>query len=177
MLVNENQLNLADKKARDYLAQQMEKYFFGSSVNVAAGYPPSRSRPPRVRTDPGLCDATADRNRLQSRGSRNSCFRTAASSVELQLLRCVRLQPKYGHGPARKCCRSARARWISRRSTCRQLRRQPTFRRAQQASALDYLFWLGTNRDTLWRNTSSASKGPGQAANRARAFRAAAKSK
>ena len=43
MLVNENQLNLADKKARDYLAQQMEKYFFGSGVDVAAGYtPPSQ---------------------------------------------------------------------------------------------------------------------------------------
>ena len=43
MLVNENQLNLADKKARDYLAQQMEKYFFGSGADVAAGYtPPSQ---------------------------------------------------------------------------------------------------------------------------------------
>ena len=40
MLVNENQLNLADKKARDYLVQQMEKYFFGSGAAVAAGYTP-----------------------------------------------------------------------------------------------------------------------------------------
>ena len=40
MLVNENQLNLADKKARDYLARQMEKYFFGSGADVAAGYTP-----------------------------------------------------------------------------------------------------------------------------------------
>ena len=40
MLVNENQLNLADKKARDYLVQQMEKYFFGSGADVAAGYTP-----------------------------------------------------------------------------------------------------------------------------------------
>jgi Fe-S cluster biosynthesis and repair protein YggX len=40
MLVNENQLSLADKKARDYLAQQMEKYFFGSGADVAAGYIP-----------------------------------------------------------------------------------------------------------------------------------------
>ena len=38
MLVNENQLNLSDKKARDYLVQQMEKYFFGSGADVAAGY-------------------------------------------------------------------------------------------------------------------------------------------
>ena len=40
MLVNENRLNLADKKARDYRAQQMEKYFFGSGTDVAAGYIP-----------------------------------------------------------------------------------------------------------------------------------------
>jgi len=37
MLVNENQLNLSDKKARDYLVQQMEKYFFGSGAVVATG--------------------------------------------------------------------------------------------------------------------------------------------
>jgi Fe-S cluster biosynthesis and repair protein YggX len=43
MLVNESRLNLADKKARDYLAQQMEKYFFSGGVDVAAGYvPPSQ---------------------------------------------------------------------------------------------------------------------------------------
>ena len=29
MLVNENRLNLADSRARKYLAQQMEKHFFG----------------------------------------------------------------------------------------------------------------------------------------------------
>lgn len=40
MLVNENQLNLADKKARDYLVQQMENHFFGSGADVAAGYTP-----------------------------------------------------------------------------------------------------------------------------------------
>jgi len=45
MLVNENQLNLSDKKARDYLAQQTEKYFFGSGADVAAGYiPPSQKK-------------------------------------------------------------------------------------------------------------------------------------
>ena len=34
---------LAYKKARDYLVQQMEKYFFGSGADVAAGYiPPSQ---------------------------------------------------------------------------------------------------------------------------------------
>jgi Fe-S cluster biosynthesis and repair protein YggX len=43
MRVNENQLNLADKKSRDYLAKQMEKYLFGSGAAVAAGFtPPSQ---------------------------------------------------------------------------------------------------------------------------------------
>ena len=47
MLVNENRLNLADKKARDYLAQQMEKYFFSGGADVAAGYvPPSQPSQP-----------------------------------------------------------------------------------------------------------------------------------
>lgn len=42
MLVNENRLNLADARARKYLATQMENYFFGGSVDQAAGYvPPS----------------------------------------------------------------------------------------------------------------------------------------
>jgi len=42
MLVNENRLNLADARARKYLAQQMESYFFGGQVDQAAGYvPPS----------------------------------------------------------------------------------------------------------------------------------------
>jgi Fe-S cluster biosynthesis and repair protein YggX len=42
MLVNENRLNLADARARKYLLQQMEKYFFGEGADVPAGYvPPS----------------------------------------------------------------------------------------------------------------------------------------
>jgi Fe-S cluster biosynthesis and repair protein YggX len=40
MLVNENRLNLADKKARDYLAQQMERHFFGTGADQAVGYVP-----------------------------------------------------------------------------------------------------------------------------------------
>ena len=44
MLVNEKQLNLADKKARDYLALQMEGYFFGSGADAAAGYTPPRRK-------------------------------------------------------------------------------------------------------------------------------------
>jgi Fe-S cluster biosynthesis and repair protein YggX len=38
MLVNENRLNLADRKARDYLVQQMENHFFGGGADVAAGF-------------------------------------------------------------------------------------------------------------------------------------------
>ncbi|MFN5340456.1 MAG: oxidative damage protection protein [Burkholderiales bacterium] len=42
MLVNENRLNLADLRARKYLAQQMENYFFSDDVDQPAGYvPPS----------------------------------------------------------------------------------------------------------------------------------------
>ena len=40
MLINENRLNLADPKARKYLAEQMEKHFFGSGADVAMGYVP-----------------------------------------------------------------------------------------------------------------------------------------
>ena len=42
MLVNENHLNLADAKARKYLAEQMEKHFFGGGADVAAGYVPQQ---------------------------------------------------------------------------------------------------------------------------------------
>jgi Fe-S cluster biosynthesis and repair protein YggX len=38
MLVNENRLNLADIKARQYLALQMENYFFGAGTQMPAGY-------------------------------------------------------------------------------------------------------------------------------------------
>eukprot|EP01032_Pedospumella_encystans_P020965 gene20965-23802_t len=40
MLVNENRLNLADQRARKYLATQMEKHFFGEGADAAAGYVP-----------------------------------------------------------------------------------------------------------------------------------------
>ncbi len=43
MLVNENRLNLADIKARKYLAEQMERHFFGAGAESASGYtPPSK---------------------------------------------------------------------------------------------------------------------------------------
>ena len=40
MLINENRLNLADPKARKYLAEQREKHFFGEGADTAAGYVP-----------------------------------------------------------------------------------------------------------------------------------------
>ena len=40
MLVNENRLNLADARARKYLATQLEAYFFGDGGDSAAGYVP-----------------------------------------------------------------------------------------------------------------------------------------
>ena len=42
MLVNENRLNLADARARQYLARQMESFLFGGEADKPAGYvPPS----------------------------------------------------------------------------------------------------------------------------------------
>ena len=44
MLVNENRLNLADASARQYLARQMDRYFFSEGAERPAGYvPPSAS--------------------------------------------------------------------------------------------------------------------------------------
>ena len=40
MLINENRLNLADDRARKYLATQMEKHFFGDGADAAVGYVP-----------------------------------------------------------------------------------------------------------------------------------------
>jgi Fe-S cluster biosynthesis and repair protein YggX len=44
MLINENRLNLADSQARKYLAEQMEKHFFGSGADVASGYVPPQEK-------------------------------------------------------------------------------------------------------------------------------------
>jgi Fe-S cluster biosynthesis and repair protein YggX len=43
MLVNENRLNLADPAARKYLAEQMERYFFGAGADMPSGYVPPKS--------------------------------------------------------------------------------------------------------------------------------------
>lgn len=40
MLVNENRLNLADARARQYLARQMERYLFGEGADQPQGYVP-----------------------------------------------------------------------------------------------------------------------------------------
>lgn len=37
-LINEMRLNLADAKARQYLAQQMEQHFFGTGADEASGF-------------------------------------------------------------------------------------------------------------------------------------------
>ncbi|MDI9335631.1 MAG: oxidative damage protection protein [Gammaproteobacteria bacterium] len=42
MLVNENRLNLADARVRQYLARQMEQHFFGDGADVARGYTPPK---------------------------------------------------------------------------------------------------------------------------------------
>lgn len=42
MLINENRLNLADSRARQYLLQQLQAYFFDGGAEMPAGYvPPS----------------------------------------------------------------------------------------------------------------------------------------
>ena len=40
MLINENRLSLADARAREYIAGQMENYFFGEQVVGISGYTP-----------------------------------------------------------------------------------------------------------------------------------------
>ncbi|MEJ2792034.1 oxidative damage protection protein [Iodobacter sp. LRB] len=40
MLINENRLSLADPRARQYLQQQLENYFFGDGAEMPAGFVP-----------------------------------------------------------------------------------------------------------------------------------------
>ena len=40
MLINENRLSLADARTREYIAGQMENYFFGEQVDGISGYTP-----------------------------------------------------------------------------------------------------------------------------------------
>ena len=64
MLVNENRLNLADARARQYLARQMEKHFFGDA--------PTRPR--------ATCPRRPD-HRAQPAPSRPRPWRAARSST------------------------------------------------------------------------------------------------
>lgn len=40
MLINENRLSLMDARARKYLAEQMEKHFFGEGADQVSGFVP-----------------------------------------------------------------------------------------------------------------------------------------
>lgn len=43
MLINENRLSPVNPKHRQYLEEQMEKYFFGEGADKVAGYVPPKS--------------------------------------------------------------------------------------------------------------------------------------
>lgn len=42
MIINENRLNLADAAHRKYLAEQVEKHFFGEGADKVQGYVPPK---------------------------------------------------------------------------------------------------------------------------------------
>lgn len=42
-LINENRLSLADPRARKYLQEQTEKFFFGGGADEASGYVPQKN--------------------------------------------------------------------------------------------------------------------------------------
>lgn len=43
MLINENRLNLADPRARQYLTQQLQNYFFGQGADAVSGFVPPKA--------------------------------------------------------------------------------------------------------------------------------------
>ena len=43
MLINENRLKLMDARARKYLSEQLERYFFGGGAHQIGGYVPPQS--------------------------------------------------------------------------------------------------------------------------------------
>ena len=60
MLVNENRLNLADQRARQYLARQMENFFFGAGAEQPSGYvPPTLPETLPLRISPASDDSIA----------------------------------------------------------------------------------------------------------------------
>lgn len=42
MLINEYRLNLSEPSAREFLAKEMDKYFFGEGSQAPAGYVPNK---------------------------------------------------------------------------------------------------------------------------------------
>lgn len=44
MLINENRLSMIDPKAREFLAHEMEKFFFGEGSATPSGYVPPESK-------------------------------------------------------------------------------------------------------------------------------------
>ena len=44
MLINENRLSMIDPKAREFLAHEMEKFFFGEGSAKPSGYVPPESK-------------------------------------------------------------------------------------------------------------------------------------
>lgn len=43
MIINENRLNLADARHRQYLQEQVEKHFFGEGAEQVQGYVPPKA--------------------------------------------------------------------------------------------------------------------------------------
>ena len=43
MLINENRLSLADPRARQYLTQQLQNYFFGQGADAVSGFVPPKA--------------------------------------------------------------------------------------------------------------------------------------
>ena len=43
MLINENRLNLADSRARQYLTSQLQAYFFDGGAEMPSGYVPPKA--------------------------------------------------------------------------------------------------------------------------------------
>ena len=84
MLLNENRLNLADARARQYLARQMEKHFFGEGADAAAGYVPPATSGHVLRGD-GIqirrcCRVAKPRDRDRRWPSRGCGHRPAGAS-------------------------------------------------------------------------------------------------
>ena len=85
MLVNENRLNLADARARQYLARQMEKHFFGDGADVAQGYVPPTELSPELARWPS-----------RSTGAPTACRAARASATSTT--------PKAARWPRRATC-------------------------------------------------------------------------